>query len=44
VDQITSVREQDGVLFMGTLQNRWLARYTPRTRFVPLRVGEKEKP
>jgi sugar lactone lactonase YvrE len=42
VDQITSVREQDGVLFMGTLNHRWLARYTPPSRFVPLRVGEKQ--
>jgi hypothetical protein len=27
---------------MGTLNHRWLARYTPPSRFVPLRVGEKQ--
>ena len=34
--QITTARERDGVLYLGTLDNSWLARFTLRQAFVPL--------
>jgi sugar lactone lactonase YvrE len=34
--QITTARERDGVLYLGTLDNSWLARLTLRQPFVPL--------
>ena len=34
--QITTAREHDGVLYLGTLDNSWLARLTLRQPFVPL--------
>ena len=34
--QVTTARERDGVLYLGTLDNSWLARYTLPQPFVPL--------
>ena len=34
--QITTAREHDGVLYLGTLDNPWLARFTLRQPFVAL--------
>jgi sugar lactone lactonase YvrE len=36
--QVTSAREHDGILYLGTLDNPWLARYTLKQRYVPLPV------
>jgi len=38
VYQVTSAREQDGILYLGTLDQPWLARYTLPSRFTPLRT------
>jgi sugar lactone lactonase YvrE len=38
--QITTARERDGVLYLGSLDNSWLARYTLRQPFVPLPGAE----
>jgi sugar lactone lactonase YvrE len=40
VFQVTTAREHQGVLYLGTLESDWLARYTLRRPFVPLRVPE----
>jgi sugar lactone lactonase YvrE len=34
--QVTTARERDGILYLGTLHNAWLARYTLRQPYVPL--------
>jgi sugar lactone lactonase YvrE len=38
VFHVTTAREHQGVLYLGTLDHDWLARFTLRRPFVPLRV------
>jgi sugar lactone lactonase YvrE len=40
VHAVTTAREHDGVLYLGTLHDSWLARYTLREPFVPLRPAD----
>ena len=38
VFQVTSAREHDGILYLGTLDNPWLARYALKQRYVPVQA------
>ena len=45
VFHVTTAREHDGVLYLGTLDDPWLARYTLKQRFVPCaRKGSAVRP
>ena len=41
VFEVTTAREHDGILYLGNLHQDWLARYTLRRSFLPLRVPER---
>jgi hypothetical protein len=39
--EVTTAREHDGILYLGNLHQDWLARYTLRRSFLPLRALEE---
>ena len=41
VFEVTTAREHEGILYLGNLHQDWLARYTLRRSFLPMRVGER---